>query len=292
MKFPRGLGQGIDALLPIENVEAPEGGVAMLPISMVVANPNQPRKTFNAESLNELAETIKKHGVLEPIIVENGENGRYVIIAGERRARAAKIAGLDKIPAIIRNFTPEESFLVSIIENIQRADLNPIEEASAYKQFMEISGLNQEDTAIKIGKNRTTLANALRLLKLPLNIQEGLTEGKISAGHARALLSIDDTEKQNELYNDVVNFGLNVRETEKRTAEFANIPNRASIPNIDTTASSVQQKRNPEINSMQQKFIEKLGTKVSIDGNFDGGVIKIEYYSMDDLDRLYDILAV
>ncbi|MDR3301307.1 MAG: ParB/RepB/Spo0J family partition protein [Spirochaetaceae bacterium] len=295
-----GLGKGIDALLPLDTIGNPPSetasGTAMLSLDDIIANPNQPRKTFDDAELAELAETIKAHGVLQPIVVENAEDGNYIIVMGERRTRAARLAGLTEIPAIIRRFTPEESFVVALIENIQRTDLNPIEEALAYKNLMEISGLNQDAAAVKVGKNRATFANALRLLKLPDAMQSALRGGSISAGHARALLSVEDEAEREALFQEIVSGTLSVREAERLAS--------ATKPTVQTrladeggggggkkSEKAPPQKRDPELEDIEQKFIEALGTKVKLDGDFSKGSIKIEYYSMEDLDRLYELIA-
>ncbi|MDR2865220.1 MAG: ParB/RepB/Spo0J family partition protein [Spirochaetaceae bacterium] len=300
-----GLGKGLDALLPLDNIENPPSetaaGVAMLSLDKIIANPNQPRKTFPADALEELAKTIKKNGVLQPIIVEKGEDGNYIIIAGERRTRASRLAGLSEIPAIIGRFTPEESFIVALIENIQRSDLNPIEEAFAYKQLMEITGLNQDAAAAKVGKNRATFANILRLLKLPPDIQEALRAGDISAGHARAILSLNKGEEQETLFQKILAESLSVRESERFAGGGVNdneIPprnakrTRGATENAEKTGSSSTPAkiRDADYEAIEQKFIEALGTKVVFDGDFSGGTIKIEYYSKEDLQRLYEII--
>jgi ParB family chromosome partitioning protein len=287
-----GLGKGIDALLPLDTIGNPPSetasGAAMLPLDSIIANPNQPRKTFDDAELQELAETIKEHGVLQPIVVENSDDGNYIIVMGERRTRAARRAGLTEIPAIIRRFTPEEAFIVALIENVQRADLNPIEEALAYKNLVELTGLNQDAAAAKVGKNRATFANALRLLRLPDSIQSALRSGSISAGHARALLSVEGEAEQEALFQEIVSSTLSVRETE-RLASASKAPAQTRRPEEGEKAPPPR--RDPEYDAVEQKFIEALGTKVKLEGDFSKGSIKIEYYSMEDLDRLYELIA-
>lgn len=331
-----GLGKGLDALLPMGKEKLPDsvgaGGPAILSLDKIRANPNQPRKTFAPAALDELAETIKKNGVLMPILVEESDDGGYIVIAGERRLRAAKIAGLNEIPAIIKKFGPEESFLISIIENLQREDLNPIEEAMAFRQLMDISGLNQDGVAAKVGKSRAAVANAVRLLKLPPAIQESIKSGAISAGHARALLSIDDTVARIALFQEIIATSLSVRETERRAAmvtgraitdnlsdptesggSAAVIPEAGHIPQgfgygktgtlqdgtdgnlqdcVDSgkTQAKAGQSRDPELIAIEEKFIKALGTKVRIEGTVKNGVVKIDYYTADDLQNLYDVI--
>ncbi|MDR1363412.1 MAG: ParB/RepB/Spo0J family partition protein, partial [Spirochaetaceae bacterium] len=224
-----GLGGGIESLLPIgidEGVDrvAGRGGDVMLPLDKISANPDQPRKNFDEDALKELAASIKQHGVIQPIIVEEEENGSYTIITGERRSRAARMAGLSEIPAIIRKFSDEQRIAVALVENIQRADLNPIEEAAAYKHLMETAKLSQDQAAARLGKNRSTLANAMRLLKLPPEMQNALKTGGISAGHARAILSLDSPEAQEKLFSEILNEGFSVREAEKRASDDCSKP--------------------------------------------------------------------
>jgi ParB family chromosome partitioning protein len=278
-----GLGKGLGALLPL--VE--EGSQTVnLPLEKLQANPNQPRRYFDEASLRELADSIQEHGIIQPIIAEETGDGTYCIVAGERRTRAAALAGLSTIPALIRHYTDEKRMEVSLIENIQRADLNPIEEASAYKGLMELTGLSQDEIAAKVGKNRSTVANALRLLKLPRTMQERLEQGALSAGHARALLSVSNPQDQEHLFQEMLTKGISVREAEKRATAF----NTEGNTKIATKVSSVP-KQVPELRAIEEKFIESLGTKVSIEGDLHKGSIHIEYYSMEDLDRLYEILG-
>lgn len=319
-----GLGKGLEALLPMAAEKLPDsvsaGGPAIISLEKIIANPNQPRKMFEPVALDELAATIKKNGVLQPVIVEEVEPDTYMIVAGERRMRAARLAGLNEIPAIIRKFTPEESFLASILENLQREDLNPIEEAAAFKQLMDISGLNQDGVAARVGKSRAAVANAIRLLKLPPAIQEALKTGAITPGHARALLSIEDTVSRIALFQEIIASSLSVRDTERRAASFNHgksvdavpaageessgnsafdeeaavemVPLPETHPELESGAQNKNRPafRDPELIALEEKFITALGTKVRIEGSMENGVIKIDYYTVDDLQRLYDIV--
>jgi ParB family chromosome partitioning protein len=286
-----GLGGGIEALLPIgidEEVDLVSGraGNVMISLDKIVANPNQPRKNFDEEALKELAESIKQHGVIQPVLVESGPNDSYTIITGERRARAARMAGLSEIPVIIRDFNDEQRIAVALVENIQRADLNPIEEAAAYRYLMETANISQDQAATRVGKKRSTLANAMRLLKLPIMMQDSLKTGAISAGHARALLSVDSEAERQRLFSQILNEGLSVRETEKRAVSTgrqasAEPPRPVTVP----------KKTDPELDAITQKFIETLGSKVTIDGSQSKGCIRIEYFNEDDLKRIYDIIV-
>ena len=308
-----GLGRGLDALLPKDDADSQneektarlsdkqqnsmtsgglknfqnQAAVLQLPVDLLKPNPSQPRRNFDDAELRELADSIAEHGIISPIIAVEAADGAYTIIAGERRVRAAKLAGLSQVPAIIRKYTGREQIEVSLIENIQRSGLNPIEEASAYKNLMDFSNLSQEELAARVGKNRSTVANALRLLKLSADIQKSLEEGNINSGHARALLSVTDKKLREKLFQDIIGKGFSVREAEKRASTL----NSAASSEKKEPFNIKNTKRPPEISEMEEKFIEKLGTKVIIDGGLDKGRIHIDYYSMEDLDRLYGILA-
>jgi ParB family chromosome partitioning protein len=286
-----GLGGGIESLLPIgvdEGVDRVAGrnGDVMLPLDKISANPDQPRKNFDADALKELSESIKQHGVIQPIIVEEESDGSYTIITGERRSRAARMAGLSEIPAIVRKFNDEQRIAVALVENIQRADLNPIEEAAAYRHLMETAKLSQDQAAARVGKNRSTLANAMRLLKLPPAMQDALRNGGISAGHARAILSLDSEAAREKLFSEILKECFSVREAEKRAA----VSDVNSAP-ISVIHSKPLKKENAELNDIKQKFIEALGTKVSIDGSLSKGYVRIEYFNEEDLKRIYDIVV-
>jgi len=307
-----GLGKGLDALLenndddessvaPVEDqtvsppaVTAAYGNkaqdIVQLPVSKLVPNPGQPRKNFDETELQELADSIKTYGIIQPIIAADTGDGAYIIIAGERRTRAAKLAGLNTVPVIIRDYTDQKRLEISLIENIQRSDLNPIEEAAAFKNLMDFSNLSQDELAIRVGKNRSTVANALRLLKLPIEIQKSIEEGKVSSGHARALLSVIDVKSRDKLYREILTNEVSVREAEKRaTAINTEKPDKPKTAKEADGGKTL--KRPPEVDAMQEKFIGKLGTKVVIEGDMNKGKIHIDYYSMEDLERLYEILG-
>jgi ParB family chromosome partitioning protein len=288
----RGLGRGIEALLPGSGGKPEIKGELFLPLDKIKSNPDQPRKHFDQTALEELAVSIREHGVIEPVIVEEVQDGEavfYIVVAGERRCRAAALAGLQEVPALVRSYSDEKRLEVSIIENIQREGLNPIEEAVAYRQLMEIAGFSQDEAAAKVGKSRPALANSLRLLKLPEPVQEALKTGKITQGHARAILAVENPDRQLTLFGEIVEKALSVREAESRAAELNKSPlfNPVRKPPVP----AVSKARDPHLAGMEQRFIESLGTKVRIEGSADSGSIRIEYYSMDDLDRLYEIIA-
>jgi len=300
------LGRGLSALLPDDAEEdQPErkpgadkptadsksgvpGGETLLPLEKIRANPGQPRKRFDQAELEELAASVKQHGIIQPILVEKGENDGFVIIAGERRSRAAALAGLSEVPVLIRNYSDQKKLEIALIENLHRSDLNPIEEATAYKQLMDTAGLSQDEAAERVGKNRSTVANALRLLKLPARMREALEEGNLSAGHARCILSLSKAADQEILFAEISKKNLSVRAAEKRAAEL-NADRAGEGKNAKTAGKSA--KREPELKTMEEKFIRTLGTKVAINGSLKRGKIEIEYYSMDDLDRLYGLLG-
>jgi ParB family chromosome partitioning protein len=304
----RGLGKGLSALLPTEDGEAgtnatginageespnetgvaavgtKPGGEIMVSPEKLIPNPNQPRKDFDAEKLAELAETIRLQGIIQPVVVEDAGDGSYIIVDGERRVRAARIAGLAEVPVILRQYSSDERRVeVSLTANIQRSDLNPIEEAAAYRQLMEMEGLGQDEVAAKVGKNRATVANALRLLKLPREMQESIQKAELSPGHARAVLSVSAPKMQEALFSEIIRKGLSVREAEKRAAAFGKQKKAKK-------ESEKAQGRPPELASMEEKFITRLGTKVVINGDLTKGTILIDYYSMEDLERLYEII--
>jgi ParB family chromosome partitioning protein len=286
----RVLGRGIDALIQQvdEDKVGDTGDVATVDLRNIQPNPNQPRKDFDEDSLKELAESIRQQGIIQPIIVEKVFDS-YTIIAGERRFRAAKMAGLSEVPVIVRSFSEEEKLEIALIENVQREDLNPIEEAYAYKELMERNNLSQESLAQKIGKKRSTVANAVRLLKLPEDMQESIVSGELSAGHARAILSLVNPADQRILYNRIVMDALSVREAERQAAGF-NRGIRSSEKQKQRDKTDLPKIQSPEVQEIEQRFLDVLGTKVTLKGNLQRGKIEISYYSKEDLERIYDLL--
>ncbi|MDR2477576.1 MAG: ParB/RepB/Spo0J family partition protein [Treponema sp.] len=304
-----GLGRGLEALLPTDDdvsvfdmadgndagpplaentIRGALGAVVHLSPDKLVPNPGQPRKNFDEAELRELADSIAEHGIIQPIIAAAVGDGSYIIIAGERRTRAARLAGLAEVPVIIREYTDQKRLEISLIENIQRTDLNPIEEAAAYKNLMDFSGLSQEEIAARVGKSRPTVANALRLLKLSADVQKSLEQGIISPGHARALLALNDKKLREKLFQEILAKGLSVREAEKCVASLNDNPAGEEKAAAKEKSAAV---RPPEIIDIEEKFIGRLGTKVVLEGDLSKGRIHIEYYSMEDLERLYDILC-
>lgn len=281
------LGKGLGSLLPQIEEEQNDGiRVENIPLNRIHPNPHQPRKKFNEDALRELSASIKEQGIIQPVIVEK-DGGRYTIIAGERRFRAARMAGLFEIPAIVRHYTEAERLEAALIENIQREDLNAIEEARGYQMLMNTLHLNQEEVSGKVGKKRSTVANSLRLLKLPEDMQTALINGDITAGHARSLLSVLNPSDMRILYSRILHDGLSVRETEEQAASLNNgVRTKKEGGNVSDKPAD------PELRRIEQKFIDALGTKVTVKGNIKKGKIEIAYFSLDDLERIYDILMV
>jgi len=265
--------------------------IIQLPVDKLTANPGQPRKIFNETELREMADSIKIYGIIQPIIAADAGDGTYIIIAGERRTRAARLAGLTAVPVIVRDYTDHKRLEISLIENIQRSALNPIEEAAAYKNLMDFSNLTQDELAIRMGKNRSTVANALRLLKLPVEMQKSIEEGAVSSGHARALLSVSDSGSKEKLYREILTRGVSVREAEKRAAVLNEKKGKDKTSDLKNKTKSGNKKRSPEIEDIEEKFRNKFKTKVYIDGDLTKGKIYIEYYTKDDLERLYEIIT-
>ena len=284
----RALGMGIDALLGTgeENVEM-EKDITRVSVDLIDPNPDQPRKRFNEESLEDMAASIRSQGVLQPIIIEPS-GSRYIIVAGERRFRAAGLAGLTEIPVIVKQFSDEQKLEIALIENVQREDLNPVEEAEAYQRIIEKGGLSQADVAGRVGKQRSTIANSLRLLKLPAEMKKALAEGGISAGHARALLAVEHPDRRKQLFDRILRDGLSVREAEALADSYGH-PSVKKAGALKKTAGS--ESLSPELRDIREQMIEIFGTKVGIKGNESHGKIEISYFSMEDLERIYEIIG-
>lgn len=284
----KALGKGIGALMGDDEPDD-VSSVAEVPLSSLKPNPEQPRHDFDEASLAELADSIREKGVLQPILAEAGREGQYIIIAGERRVRAARLAGLTKIPVVVRQFSAQEKLEIALIENVQREGLTPIEEALAYRRLIEMTNLSQDQVATKVGKDRSTVANTLRLLKLPAEAQAALAQGTLSAGHARALLSLVNPSDQQILLARIVRDEISVREAEQMASALN--AGRKSAPGKGRDAEQAQKRKAPEVRELEQRLIEKLGTKVEVKGSGNKGKIEITYFSSDDLDRLLQILS-
>lgn len=270
----KALGKGLGAL--IQNIEKTGDNYLICPIDEITPSKVQPRKDFNEEQLKELADSIREKGIIEPLIVRRSENG-YELIAGERRWRAARLAGLKEVPVVVRDATEEESLELAIIENIQRADLNPIEEALAYKSLMERFSLSQDDTAKKVGKERATVANYLRLLKLAPEVKDELQKGAISMGHAKVLLSLDSHASQRELCRKIIQKGLSVRETEEAVKKGGH-------------KDKTHHKKAGHQKSVEDELRAIFGTKVLVKENKGKGRFEIEFYSYEELERILEMM--
>lgn len=277
------LGRGLSALLGEETTKSSSEELLDLDLDLIDPNSEQPRSRFTEENLEELTQSIRANGIVQPIVVRRNRS-RYQIVAGERRWRAAQRAGLQKVPAVVKDVADEKLLELALIENIQRQELNPIEEAKAYKNLINTIGLTQELVAERVGKNRTVITTSLRLLKLPDEVQKLIEEEKISAGHGRALLMIDDIEIQKRVAKTVIEMSLSVRETEKSVKRLARGESQTTVN------KEVKPKVDANVKAAETKLRRFLGTNVHIipDGKGTGGKIEIEYYGEVDLDRIFN----
>lgn len=274
----RVLGKGLDALFAGgENLRANENEVDL---DSIVVKGNQPRKVFNQESLDEMAVSIKEHGVLQPLLVRPLDNGKYELVAGERRLRASILAGLERVPVVVRDMDEPVAWEAALIENLQRENLNPIEEAAAYREMLDRHGYTQEELAKKIGKSRAHVANTVRILNLPEEIREIIADGKLTAGHARAILSIKDEEEQISLAHKIIGQGLSVRDSEQAGTE--EIRKRKVTQSI----------KDPNLLMAEQRFEEFLNTKVRVIKKKSGGKIEVSFHDDEELNRIMEILGL
>ena len=290
----KGLGRGLEALfgafdeddsydkITTNKTSKSNDGILNVEIEKVRPNPNQPRKNFDIDALNDLAASIKIHGIIQPIVVNKEENGQYLIIAGERRWRAANICGLKEIPVIVKNYTDKQVKEISIIENLQREDLNPIEAARAIKELMEEYGLTQETVAERIGKSRSNIANTLRLLSLYPDVIKLVESGKLTSGHARCLVVVEDQNDQIKIAQQAVSKNMSVRDLEKLIKNYTNPSKKVAI----------KQEQSLELKDLINQMQKTFATKVSAIGNDNKGRIYIDYYSRDDLDRIAELLEL
>jgi ParB family chromosome partitioning protein len=277
-KRQSGLGKGLDALL-IENSVSEELSTSTLPINEIIPNKEQPRKTFDEAALNELADSIAQHGVLQPLLVRPLTTGGYQLVAGERRWRASRIAGLKEVPVIVKELTDTEAMQLAIIENLQREDLNPIEEAEGLQALIDKCGFNQEEVAASVGKSRPAITNSLRLLKLPEEVRDMTRNGEISAGHARALLALDSPALMLEVAKQIVSRKLTVRDVEKLASKPAK------------SRAKTAKKRDSFYDEVELSLTEALGRKVKVNNGRSKGTLEIEFYSLDDLKNIANILG-
>lgn len=285
----RGLGKGLSALISDKpsmesilssTVETDDNGIKKIPLEEIIPKSDQPRKDFNDEALKDLAKSIETNGVIQPILLRKRDD-KYEIIAGERRYRASQIAKLKEIPAIIVDADDEDAAKLALVENIQREDLNPIEEAMAYKQLMEEFDLRQEDLANSIGKSRTYITNTVRLLKLDDRVIEHLYKGNLTTGHGKVLLGIKDKDEQVKLAEKIIATGLNVRETESEVKKSKE----------KKKPKKEKPRKDPHLADVEEEFMRILGTKVRLVKDKNVGRIEIEFYSEEDLERIYDIIS-
>jgi len=282
----RGLGKGLEALIPSGQ---PTPGLLEVDVEDIVPNPRQPRHALDPDALRELADSIREHGLIQPLVVtrlatqsaSSEEDARYQLIAGERRWEAAKMAGLQRVPVVVKEVTPQETLELALVENIQRADLNPLEEAAAYRQLIDEFGLTQEEVASRVGRSRSSVANSLRLLTLPDAVKEALAENRISEGHARALLGLERDRDRLEALQTVLKRGLSVRQTEELVRRLLS----------ETRESKITRFRAPETVALENAFRNALGTKVNLFRSKKGGKLVIHFYSEEELQRLYNLIV-
>ena len=280
MQKKSGLGKGLNALIPGPVPESRESeGILFCPLDQIVANPVQPRRSFDDSALASLAETIKEQGILQPLLVRKA-GGHYELIAGERRLRAAKMAGLEEVPVVVREADDQDCLLLALIENLQRADLNPIEEARAFREMQDRFGMTQEQVALRVGRDRSSVTNSIRLLQLPREIQEDLITGELTPGHARALLGLVNATLQLKMRAFIKGRNLSVRETEKLILEQKEGKAKPARPvSLD-----------PDLQRIQDELRNHFGARVRIQKGRKGGRILIHYASFEDLDRIYSLL--
>ena len=288
---PRGLGRGLESLIPTQNTTERVSESTVISLDKIRPSRYQPRQRFNEDSIKELAESIQSQGLIQPLVVMPIENPtgteQYELIAGERRWRASKLAGLTSVPIVVKKVSEKEQFQIALIENIQREDLNPIDEAVAYKKLIEEFKLTQEELSKIIGKGRVVIANTLRLLNLPKSLQDAVSDGTISSGHARNLVSIGDENIQKEVAEKILKEHLTVRDIERIVSEWKGTAERSA-------SKSTLTQKDPEIRQTEENLQQLLGTKVEIKGKGKGSEIKgsihIAYFSLDDLERLIKII--
>lgn len=278
-----GLGKGLDALIPGENPSPVEGMSTFdVPVEKIVPNPLQPRSVMQPEALEELAASIREHGILQPLLVTyDASNDAYILVAGERRLRAARLAGLELVPVLVRQATQQQRLELALIENVQRADLTALETAEAYRQLADDFNLSHEEIAVRVGKNRVTITNTLRLLKLPIEVRQALANATITEGHARALLGLPSDKAQVAALDTILRHGFNVRQTEDLVRKLLG----------ERTKKAKMREPDPEIAAIEQRLQEALGTRVAVRHGRKGGSVVIHYYSDEELNALINTLT-
>jgi len=279
-----GLGKGLDALIPggaTSTSSAGGGGVTQIPVDLIQRNPRQPREKFDIEELENLSASILEHGVIQPLIVSPGKNGIYILIAGERRLQASRKAGLKTVPVVIRHATDQQLLELALIENVQRADLNAIEEAEAYQHLAKEFKMSHEVIAQRVGKSRVAVTNTMRLLDASAAVKQALVDGRITEGHARAMLALSSAKAQEVLLNQVVNLDLSVRQTEALARKYSG----------QKPASKKKTASSADVNDVERRLRSSLGTKVALKHGKKGGTVTIYYYSDEELDTLLEKLT-
>jgi ParB family chromosome partitioning protein len=279
-----GLGKGLGALLPASDEISTTSGLTEAPVRAILPNPHQPRSQFDEQTLRELADSIREHGLIQPLIVTRTGEDHYTLIAGERRWRAAQLAGLETVPVMVKDVAPQQMLEIALVENVQRSDLNALEEALAYKHLSEEFGLTQDQIAQRVGKSRVAVANTMRLLKLPEPIKARLADGLITEGHARALLAITDSAAQQRLLSQIVKNGLSVRQTEELVRRLMEDHPAAKKPQ---PGSSHPRGSGADTRALEERMRRALGTKVILSRSKKGGTIMIHFYSEEELDAIY-----
>lgn len=290
----KGLGRGVGSLFLQDDIDDAvqqkevnvQKSPMILKLTEIEPNKKQPRKDFDKDKLNILADSIKEHGLIQPIVVLETKSGRYKIVAGERRWRAAKLAGLKEVPVIIKDYSPEEAAEIALIENLQREDLNPVEEALGYKSLMEDFNMTQEEVSLKMGKSRSAIANTIRLLALNQKLLDYLKHGEISGGHARAILSLQSEDLRDELAQRIIAEDLNVRQAENLARLMVNRKNKVHKTKSKNTQYELQ------LNTLKDKLSSHFGTKVNFNTGAKKSKIEIEYYNDEDLDRIIQMLGI
>lgn len=281
----KGLGKGLGALFPSES-GTPSGGVSEVGVDDIRFNPYQPRETIDDAKFQELVASVRVHGIIQPIVIRTSEDGRYELVAGERRLRAARTVGLSRIPAVIRMLSDEQSLQIALIENIQREDIGAIDAAIAYRRLADEFGMSQEEIAVGVGRSRSSIANTMRLLSLPEDVKRMLVAGKLTEGHARAVLTLESPNDQVDAAHRIADAGLSVREAERLTKGIMEHSNVSSV-----SRETNRKIEDPNLLDAEARLREILGTKASIIKWKDRGRIEIEFYSDDDLDRLLNMLC-
>lgn len=279
-----GLGKGLDALIPGGSSAVSEGGVAQVSVDAIARNPRQPRQTFGETELEELAASIREHGVIQPLIVSPASGGTYTLIAGERRWQAARRAGLRKVPVVIRTASDQQLLELALIENVQRADLNPIEEAGAFQHLAKEFGLSHEAIATRVGKSRVAVTNTLRLLDAASGVKQALVDAKITEGHARALLALTSAKAQEAALQTVINLDLSVRQTEALARKFSG--HRPPSKKKAGGSHILNGSKDPDVGDIEKRLRASLGTKVALKHSKKGGTLTIHYYSNEELEAL------